>query len=72
MTKRQFALRYGPRLRERHFDLIMFFASVVSDETFDFADRLKAAQALKAWGITPADLDALNAPDATRTKGGTN
>lgn len=72
MTRRQFALRFGPRLRERHFGLVMFFASVVRDETFDLVDRLKAARALKAYGITPADLDTLNAPDETPEKGGQN
>jgi hypothetical protein len=70
MTKRQFALRFGPRLRERHFGLIMFFASVVSNETLDLADRLKAARALKAWGITPDDLTLLSVPDAVEPKKG--
>lgn len=67
MTKRQFALRFGPRLRERHFSLVMFFASVVRDETHDLAERLKAARALRAWGLTPDDLTLL-VPDAVAPK----
>jgi len=70
MTRRQFALRFGPRLRERHFGLVMFYADVVSNETFDLADRLKAARGLKAFGITPDDLILLSVPDAVEPKKG--
>jgi len=48
----------------------MFYADVVSNETFDLADRLKAARGLKAFGITPDDLILLSVPDAVEPKKG--